>query len=101
MTAQRTKEIGIRKALGSTVHRIVVLLSSGFVKLVLMGAILATPVAWFVMDQWLQSFPYHIQVNPIVFFLAGLAVIFIAALSVGFQTLKAALINPAETLRYE
>jgi len=101
MTAQRTKEIGIRKALGSTVHRIVVLLSSGFVRLVLMGAILATPVAWFVMDQWLQSFPYHIQVNPIVFIFAGLAVIFIAALSVGFQTLKAALINPAETLRYE
>jgi putative ABC transport system permease protein len=101
MTSQRTKEIGIRKALGSSVQGIVGLLSSGFVKLVLVSNLFALPLAWWVMDLWLQSFPYHINVSFAVLLLSGFLVIIIALLSVSFQTVKAALVNPASTLRYE
>ena len=101
MTSQRTKEIGIRKALGSSVNAIVVLLSSGFAKLVLVSNLFALPLAWWLMDQWLQTFPYHINVSITVLILSGLLVVFIALVSVSFQTIKAALVNPANTLRYE
>jgi len=101
MTGQRTKEIGIRKALGSSVNAIVVLLSSGFAKLVLVSNLFALPLAWWLMDQWLQTFPYHINVSITVLILSGLLVVFIALVSVSFQTIKAALVNPANTLRYE
>jgi putative ABC transport system permease protein len=101
MTMQRTKEIGIRKVLGSSPAGIVILLSRGFVQLVLVANVVAWPLAWFLMDNWLQSFPYRIEINPLLFVLAGAGVILIAFLSVGFQTLRAALINPAETLKYE
>ena len=101
MTSQRTKEIGIRKALGSSVQGIVALLSSGFAKLVLVSNLFALPLAWWIMDKWLQSFPYHIKVSFVVLALSGFLVIIIALLSVSFQTIKAALINPASTLRYE
>jgi putative ABC transport system permease protein len=101
MTIQRTKEIGIRKALGSTSSQVVLLLSKGFIQLVLIANIIAWPLAWFVMDTWLQNFPYRISINPVLFVLAGLGVVAIAFLSVGFQTLKAAQINPAKTLRSE
>jgi putative ABC transport system permease protein len=101
LTSQRTKEIGIRKALGSTIEGIVALLSGGFAKLVLISNVFALPIAWWMMDTWLQSFPYHIDVNVIVLLLSGLLVVLIALLSVSFQTVKAALLNPANTLRYE
>jgi putative ABC transport system permease protein len=101
LTMQRTKEIGIRKVLGSSPAGIVILLSRGFIQLVLVANVVAWPVAWFLMDNWLQSFPYRIEINPLLFVLAGAGVILIAFLSVGFQTLRAALINPAETLKYE
>jgi len=101
MTMQRTKEIGIRKVLGSTVSNIVLLLSKGFIQLVLIANLIAWPLAWWIMDRWLQSFPYRIAINPVLFLLAGVGVVLIAFLSVGFQTLKAALINPAQTLKYE
>lgn len=101
MTMQRTKEIGIRKVLGSTVPNIVVLLSRGFIQLVLLANLIAWPLAWWIMDNWLQGFPYRININPLVFVAAGVGVVVIAFLSVGFQTLKAALINPAQTLKYE
>ncbi|MEZ4946102.1 MAG: ABC transporter permease [Cyclobacteriaceae bacterium] len=101
MTIQRTKEIGIRKVLGSTVPNIVLLLSKGFIQLVLIANIIAWPLAWYLMDVWLQGFPYRIEINPLLFVGAGFGVICIAFLSVGFQTLKAATLNPAQTLKYE
>jgi putative ABC transport system permease protein len=101
LTMQRTKEIGIRKVLGSTPGGIVMLLSRGFVQLVLIANLIAWPLAWFLMDYWLQSFPYRIEINPMLFVFAGAGVVIIAFLSVGIQTLKAALLNPAETLKYE
>ena len=101
MTSQRTKEIGIRKALGSSVNGIVVLLSGGFTRLVLIANLIALPVAWWLMDTWLQGFPYHIDVNLLVLLLSGILVVVIAVLSVSYQTVKAALLSPANTLRYE
>ncbi len=101
MTIQRTKEIGIRKVLGSSVVGIVMLLSKGFVQLVLIANLIAWPLAWWVMDMWLQGFPYRIDISPLLFVVAGSGVVIIAFLSVSFQTLKAAMINPAQTLKYE
>jgi len=101
MTAQRTKEIGIRKALGSSVQSIVALLSSGFAKLVLISNLIALPLGWWLMNSWLQGFPYHIDLSITVLILSGLLVVFIAMVSVSFQTIKAALVSPANTLRYE
>ncbi len=101
MTLQRTKEIGIRKVLGSTAPNIVLLLSRGFIQLVLIANFIAWPLAWWIMSQWLEGFPYHITINPILFLVAGGGVVLIAFLSVGVQTLKAALVNPAQTLKYE
>jgi putative ABC transport system permease protein len=101
MTMQRTKEIGIRKALGSTSAQVVLLLSKGFVQLVIIANMIAWPLAWFIMDRWLQGFPYRISINPVLFLVAGIGVVMIAFLSVGFQTMKAAAVNPAQTLRSE
>lgn len=101
MTVQRTKEIGIRKVLGSSASGIVLLLSKGFVQLVLVANLIAWPLAWWLMSGWLETFPYHTTLNPMVFVLAGAAVVIVALLSVGYQTLKAAVVNPAETLRTE
>ena len=80
---------------------IVVLLSSGFAKLVLIANIIALPAAWWLMNQWLQGFPYHIDVNLFVLLFSGLLVVLIGILSVSYQTVKAALVSPANTLRYE
>ncbi len=101
MAMQRTKEIGIRKVLGSTVSGIVVLLSKSFLQPVLLANLIAWPLAWWVMDRWLQSFPYRITINPLIFLAAGTVVVVIAFLSVSSQTLRAALTKPTETLKYE
>ncbi len=98
---QRTKEIGIRKVLGSTVTGIVVLLSKDFIKLVLLASILAFPVAWWVMHNWLQSFAYRIEISWWIFALATLIALFIALATVSFQAVKAALANPVKSLRSE
>ena len=101
MTIQRSKEIGIRKVLGSSAAGIVLLLSQGFVQLVLIANLIAWPLAWWLMNKWLEGFPYHITIQPLVFVLAGFGVVVIALLSVGYQTMKAAVMNPAQTLRTE
>ncbi len=101
MALQRTKEVGIRKVLGSTVSEIVTLLSKDFLKPVFIAALIALPLAWWAMDRWLQSFPYHISISPLAFVMSGLIVMLIAFISVSSQTLKAALTKPADTLKYE
>ena len=101
MAQQRTKEIGIRKVMGASVAGIVVLLSKDFLKLILIGVIIASPLAWYFMDQWLQSFSYRIEVQWWMFVGAGLLAVGIALLTVGFQSVKAALMNPVQSLRSE
>lgn len=101
ISQQRTKEIGIRKVLGATATGIVVLLSKDFVKLMLISILIASPIAWYFMDQWLQDFAYRIEISPWVFAIAGLAAITIALLTVSFQSVKAALMDPVKSLRSE
>ncbi|HTE31538.1 MAG TPA: ABC transporter permease [Chryseolinea sp.] len=101
MTLQRTREIGIRKVLGSNVSGIILLLSKGFMQPVLIAIALACPLGWWLMDHWLESFPYRMEISIWTFVVSGLAVLFIAFASVLSQTLKAAMTKPAETLKYE
>ncbi len=97
----RTKEIGIRKVLGATVASIVALLSKDFLKLVLIAIVIASPIAWYAMNEWLQDFAYKIDIEWWVFALAGGLAVGIALLTVSFQSVKAALMNPVESLRSE
>ena len=99
--SQRVKEIGVRKVLGANVSTIVALLSKDFLKLVIIAAIIAFPVAWYAMDKWLQSFAYRITIQWWIFLLAAFAALLIALLTVGFQAIKAALANPVKSLRTE
>ncbi len=101
MTLQRTREIGIRKVLGSSVSGIVTLLSKDFMQPVLISIIIATPLGWWLMDKWLESFPYRTSISPWVFVIAGVLVLLTAFFSVSSQTLKAAMTKPAETLKHE
>ncbi|WP_363435908.1 ABC transporter permease [Chitinophaga ginsengisegetis] len=98
---RRTKEIGIRKVLGASVSGITRLLSADFLKLVGIAALIAFPVAWYTMDQWLQKFPYRISIHYWVFVLAGVAAMLIALLTISFQSIKAALMNPVSSLKAE
>jgi len=101
MAEQRKKEIGVRKVLGSSVSNIVVLLSRDFARMILIAFILVVPIAWYVMHQWLSDFAYQININPVLFVMAGLVVFFIAFISVFYQSFRAATVNPSETLRNE
>ncbi|MEJ1240631.1 ABC transporter permease [Chryseolinea sp. T2] len=101
MTTQRTKEIGIRKVLGSSVGQVVFLLSKGFLNLVAIAVLIASPIAWIAMERWLTGFPYHVDMSVAVVIIAALLVMIIAFFSVGLQTLRAARVNPAQTLKYE
>ncbi len=101
MIQQRTKEIGVRKVLGASVAQIIVLLSREFAKLVGIAFVVATPLAYFAMKQWLQNFAYRTDIEWRVFALAGLLAFIMAFLTVGYQAAKAALANPVEALRYE
>lgn len=98
---QRTKEIGVRKVLGASVMSITTLLSKDFLKLVLISIVIASPIAWYGMSQWLQDFAYHINIEWWVFALAGLLAVGIALLTVSFQAIKAALMNPVKSLKTE
>ncbi|MCY7360359.1 MAG: ABC transporter permease [Rudanella sp.] len=98
---QRTKEIGVRKVLGASVASIVTLLSKDFLKLVLIAIVIASPIAWYAMNRWLQDFAYKIDIEWWVFALAGLLAVTIALLTVSFQSVKAALMNPVKSLRSE
>jgi putative ABC transport system permease protein len=101
-TAQvRTREIGVRKVLGASVSRIVSLLAQDFIKLVVIAILIAIPVAWFAMNNWLQAYAYRIGIGWWVFALSGLIAVIIAFGTISFQTIKAALVNPVKTLRAE
>lgn len=98
---KRTKEIGIRKAMGATAVSIIVLLSKDFTRLILIALIIAVPLCYIGMEKWLQEFAYKISISPLVFVLSGLTALFIAFVAVGYQSLKSALINPVNSLRNE
>jgi putative ABC transport system permease protein len=97
----RTKEIGIRKVNGAKATKIFLLLSKEYLVLVLISIVIASPIAWFGINKWLQSYAYRITLNPWIFALVGLIVLFIALLAVGLQSFKAASKNPVDALRYE
>jgi putative ABC transport system permease protein len=101
MASQRTREIGIRKVLGSTVTGIILLLSRGFIRPVFLAILIAWPLGWWIMSRWLESFPYRTSIGLWPFLVSGLGVLVIAFLSVSSQALKAAMAKPAETLKYE
>ena len=98
---RRTKEIGIRKVLGSTVPGIAALLSKDFLKLVSISCVLAFPLAWWMMHNWLQGYEYRITISWAIFLIAGFLAIVIALLTVSFQAIKAAIANPVKSLRTE
>ncbi|WP_373515241.1 ABC transporter permease [Persicitalea sp.] len=98
---RRVKEIGVRKVLGASVVGIVGLLSKDFLKLVGLGIVIAVPVAWWAVDSWLQDFAYRIDIDAWLFVAAGLLAVVIAQLTVTFQSMKAALVNPVKSLRSE
>jgi putative ABC transport system permease protein len=100
-TMQRVKEIGIRKVLGASVPSILRLLSKEIVILIVIANALAWPIAWIFMNKWLDSFAYHINMNLLVYLLSAIAAIVLALITVSAQTIKAAMTNPANTLRYE
>jgi len=100
-TIQRTKEIGVRKVLGASVGNIVLLLSKDFVKLVVIAIVIAVPIAWFILHNWLQDFAYRIAINVWVFVLSGTVAIIVALATISFQAIKAAGANPVKSLRSE
>ncbi|MFC2158894.1 ABC transporter permease, partial [Acidobacteriota bacterium] len=101
MAQRKIKEIGIRKVLGSTNTGIVVLLSRNFAQWILLANVVSWPIAYLVLQAWLQGFAYHISVGPMVFIISGVLALGIAFLTIGYQALKAASSNPADCLRYE
>jgi len=101
-TAQvMTKEIGIRKVLGASVSSIVALVSREFLKLVCIAILIGSPLAWWAVNKWLQDFVYRIDINWVIFLMAGLLALGIAVITISFQSIKAALANPVKSLRSE
>ncbi|WP_295122869.1 ABC transporter permease [uncultured Chitinophaga sp.] len=101
MAERRVKEIGVRKVLGASTANITSLLSKDFLQLVLAAAIIAFPIAWYAMSQWLSGYAYRIGINWWVFIAAGIVAIFIALLTISFQSVKAAMANPVKSLKAE
>ena len=100
-TVQRKKEIGIRKVLGANVTSIISLLSKDFIKLIITAFVIASPVAWFAMNKWLQGFAYRINISWWAFVLAGFISLGIALFTLSFHSIKAAIANPVKSLKTE
>jgi len=101
-TAQRRqKEIGIRKVVGASVRQIAVMLSMGFLKLVCVALLIALPVSWWIMNEWLHSFAYRIDMGPGIFLISGLAVILVTLCTISMQSIRAAVANPVKNLKAE
>ena len=101
ITEQRTKEIGMRKVLGARLSQVVWLLTGQFVKWVIIANLIAWPLGYWVMNRWLQGFAFRTNISAAIFLASGLAALGIAVLTVSFQVIKAALSNPAQSLKYE
>jgi hypothetical protein len=101
MAEQRTKEIGVRKVLGASVFNVVYLLSTGFTKLILIAIIIAIPIAWFAINKWLSSFAYRVNVGWAIFLITSSGALAIAWITVSYESLKAAIVNPIKSLRTE
>jgi putative ABC transport system permease protein len=101
ITEQRTKEIGVRKVLGASVVEVIALLSSEFVKWVLIANVAAWPLAYYVMNNWLQNFAYRVDISAWIFAAAGALALVVALATVSSHAIKAATANPVESLRYE
>jgi putative ABC transport system permease protein len=100
-TQQRTKEVGIRKVLGSSIPQIFLLLSKEYVWLIVASVAIASPLVYWVMDDWISNFAYQTSIGLAVFLVAGFAVLMVAIITISYQSLKAARTNPIESLRYE
>jgi len=100
-TEQRRKEISVRKVMGAETGHIVTLISKGFLYLVGVSCLIAFPIAWYFMDQWLEPFPYKTNISPVTFLLSAGLVLLITLLTVSFHTVKAALMNPVKSLKAE
>ena len=99
--SSRTKEIGIRKVMGASVSNVVMLLSKDFAKLILIAFVLAVPISWYMMNSWLSGFAYHVELGAEIFLFAGLLTLIIAWVTVSYQSIKAAVVNPVRSLRSE
>jgi putative ABC transport system permease protein len=101
MAEKRIKEIGIRKVLGASVTNVVALMSKDFLKLTIIAAVIAFPVAWYFMNKWLEDFPYRINIGWSLFLVAGVCMILITVITISFESIRAALSNPVKNLRTE
>ncbi|GAB5409753.1 MAG: ABC transporter permease [Balneolaceae bacterium] len=100
-TEQRRKEIGVRKVLGASVQKILVLISKDFLILVGIGFMIASPITWYLMNEWIVNYPYRIDIGPQIFFIAGLSALTLSLITVSYHSMKAALANPVESLKNE
>jgi putative ABC transport system permease protein len=98
---KRIKEIGIRKVLGASVAGITGLLTKDFIRLVLLASFIAFPVAWWIMSSWLKNYQYRIEISPWIFLAAALLAVLIASITISFQAVRAAITNPAKSLKAE
>ena len=101
-TAQKLrKEISVRKVVGASVVDITAMLSKDFLQLIFISLVIALPVSWWVMSNWLQNFAYRINITPYVFVIAGISVVLVTLFTISFQSIKAAMSNPVNSLRSE